>query len=497
MDRTLILEWISLSSLAHLVAAGVATWHVLQQRREASSALFWLMVVWSFPFLGVTGYLFFGIHRVPEKAWKRRNAMEAFGRERTAREEAELSAVYWRAMNSSVATERIPPGATRVNRTLNSLLPDFPLLGGNRLDLLQNGDEAYPAMLEAIHSARHHIHLQSFILANDGVGKKFLDALLEQARAGVEVRVLIDRFGSTPAVVSGFLRHWKNRSPRMRLASWSQADPLKRQFQLHLRNHRKTLIVDGCTAFTGGINLSEENQSVPTRPAIRDLQVRVKGPVVQELQYSFLSDWSFMTGESADRLLCPEHFPTLPSEDGMLARIIPGGPDVLQDVIADSLFACIRVAQRQILATTPYFIPTPDLLRALRIAALEGIDVRIVVPRLNNHWYAGYAGAALYEELLDSGVRLYERNPPFLHTKAMVVDDELSVVGTANLDARSLRLNYETNLLVIDSDFAGRVKQQILEELGQSRELSPEIWRKRSALRRMLENACSLIAPAL
>jgi cardiolipin synthase len=219
--------------------------------------------------------------------------------------------------------------------------------------------------------------------------------------------------------------------------------------------------------------------------------------VVQELQYVFLSDWSFMTGEDPERLLCREHFPPAPPDAGSTARVIPGGPDRAQDIIADSLFACIRGARRQILAITPYLIPTPDLLRALRIAALEGIDVRIVVPRVNNHWYAGYAGAALYEELLTAGIRIYERRPPFIHTKAMVVDDELSVVGSANLDAQSLCLNYETNLLVADIGFAGSVKQRIWEELAQSRELSLDIWCRRSRARQVLENACSLLAPAL
>jgi cardiolipin synthase len=494
MEWAIIAEWVSIGTGAHLLASGTATWHLLRRPRESSVAVLWLLILWLFPAIGVAAYLCFGINRVPAQAWRRRNARETFLESRT---DAERPAVYWKALPPAVAADRIPEIARAVSRSLDSLIPDYPLLGGNQFDLLRCGDEAYPAMLEAIAGARHHVHLQSFILANDSVGREFLSALLERARAGVEVRILYDRFGSTHAVVSGFLRPWRRRDPRMRLGGWSQASLLRRQFQLHLRNHRKTMIVDGTTAFTGGINLGEANRSAPGRPALRDLHFRARGPVVRELQHAFLSDWFFMTGEPPERLLCAGHFPPAPDGAGAAARIIPGGPDRAQDLIADSLFACIRVARRQVLAITPYLIPPRDLLRALRIAALEGIEVRLVVPRVNNHWYAGYAGAALYDELLEAGVRIHERRPPFLHTKALVVDDELTVVGTANLDTRSLSLNYETNLLVADAGFAGRVKQQIWEELGASRELTLETWRKRPAARRVLENACNLLAPVL
>lgn len=494
MEQSFLTGWWTIGTLAHLLTSGAATWHLLLRPRESASALLWLLLLWIFPAIGITAYLCFGIHRVPAQAWRRREARETFLESRT---DAGRPAVYWRSLPAAVPTERIPETARAVCRSLDSLMPDYPLLGGNQFDLLRCGDEAYPAMLEAIEGARHHVHLQSFILANDSVGREFLSALLKRARAGVEVRILYDRFGSTPSVLSGFLRPWRNRDPRMRLAGWSQASLLRRQFQLHLRNHRKTMVVDGRIAFTGGINLGEVNRSAPGRPAIRDLHVRALGPIVRQLQHAFLSDWSFITGEVPERLLCAEHFPPGPGGIGAPARIIPGGPDRAQDLIADSLFACIRVARRQVLAITPYLIPPRDLLRALRIAALEGIEVRLVVPRVNNHWYAGYAGAALYDELLEAGVRIHERRPPFLHTKALVVDDELTMIGTANLDARSLSLNYETNLLVSDPGFAGRVKQQIWEELGASRELTLEAWRKRPAARRILENACNLLAPAL
>lgn len=494
MDRIILAEWVSLGTLVHLLGSGAASWHLLRTPRESTVALLWLLLIWLFPVIGIAAYFSFGVHRAPAQAWRRRAARESFWESRA---DAGRPAVYWNALPPAVPADRIPEAARAVCRSLDSLLPDYPLLDGNRFDLLRCGDEAYPAMLEAIAGARHHVHLQSFILANDRVGREFLSALLDRARAGVEVRILYDRFGSTHAVVSGFLKPWRKRDPRMRLAGWSQASLLRRQFQLHLRNHRKTMIVDGTVAFTGGINLGEANRTAPGRPAIRDLHIRARGPIARQLQHAFLSDWSFMTGEAPERLLCEEHFPVAPGGAGAAARIIPGGPDRPQDLIADSLFACIRVARRQVLAITPYLIPPRDLLRALRIAALEGIEVRLVVPRVNNHWYAGYAGAALYDELLEAGVRIHERRPPFLHTKAMVVDDELTMLGTANLDARSLSLNYETNLLVADSGLAGRVKQQIWEEIGESRELTLETWRKRPAARRVLENACNLLAPIL
>jgi cardiolipin synthase len=321
-------------------------------------------------------------------------------------------------------------------------------------------------------------------------------ALAAKAAEGVQVRLLYDRFGSTRALFGGlFLKARK--LPGFKVAGWTQANLLKRQFQINLRNHRKTLIVDGEIGFFGGINLLDSHVTRPGKPPIRDYHFEAEGPIVQELQYSFLHDWYFITGESPETLLTEEYFPHAEPAGTVTARLISTGPSTVEDVAIESFFNSIILAKTQILAVTPYFVPPADILRALRSAALRGIDVRLVMPKENNHRYAGYASRALYEELLLAGVRIYERRPPFMHAKALVVDGEFALVGTANLDVRSLCLNYETCLAVYGTEFADIMKCIIHEDIDSSDELLLADWQNRPACRRLLENLASLMTPVL
>jgi len=488
---------VSLVSAAHLAASTAASLHAIRIKREASSALLWLVVIWSFPFAGIALYLVLGVDRIAAKTALRVNAHRAFRDRHRAREPDSLPMDYWRGIRDAGVAEPATDQGRALHRAIDPLLPDFPLVGGNRVEVLVTGDEAYRPMLDAIRGARRHINLQTFILANDAVGREFLDALVERALAGVEVRVLFDRFGSTPAVLAGFLRRYRRAAPAFRLAGWTQAMPLRRQFQLNLRNHRKILVVDGATAFTGGINLAGINVTRPGAPAHRDYHFRVDGPAVQELQFSFLSDWHFMTEEPVEDLLARDFFPEIRAAGDERVRVVNGAPSLDAETLPDVIFAMLVAARRQILAVTPYFVPTADLVRAFRAAAMRGVEVKLLVPRDNNHVYAGWAGRSFYEPLLDAGVRIAEREPPFMHAKALIVDDEVALVGSANLDSRSLRLNYETNLLVHDAGFAGRLKRAVLDDFARAAEINPADWRRRSTLHRFAENASALLSPVL
>jgi cardiolipin synthase A/B len=491
-----IWQVISLSTLIHISCFGWVLQHIMRNRRDPVSAMLWILVTWSVPLFGFASYLAFGINRVAAKSWQKESANRRLESERSAREAEALPLNYWRSIREAVAHEPAHPVAQKIDHAIAGQLTDSPLLAGNRIELLVTGDEAFPAMLEAIASARHHIHVQSFIIGHDGVGNRLMEALKTAATRGVSVRVLYDRFGSTRAVMGGFF-HRHRGIPNLQLAGWTMANLLKRQFQINLRNHRKVLIVDGHLAFTGGINLHEENLTRGDRQPIRDYHVKLLGPVVSELQYTFLRDWYYITDESPDRLLCAEHFPPLQPEGEAPVRVVNGGPATELDEIYDALFACLVSAQRQIIVVTPYFVPTSDIVRALRHAALRGVEVRLVVPRDNNHIYAGWAGRAYYEELLEAGVRIFERKPPFMHAKGLIVDDAVAVIGTANLDVRSLKLNYETNLMVYDAPFIDRLKAVMLEEVALSHEIDLALWRRRPLAHRMRENACSILTPIL
>ena len=481
----------------HLSAFSLVTIHCLKHRREATSALLWIFVAWSFPIVGPLLFLGFGVNRVPSKGWRKQRSDQELLTERIVREDAAMPLAYWRAVHRARAAEPADTFARELNCSMNAILPDYPLLEGNKIEPLVTGEEAFPRMLAAVEAATHHIHVQTFIISNDRIGRMFLDALAQKARSGVTVRFLFDRFGSTRAWVSGLIDNYL-KLPNFKVVGWTQANPIKRQFQLNLRNHRKLLIVDGNLAFIGGINLAENNVWRDALPPDRDYHFAVTGPIVQELQYTFFRDWYFMTDESPDVLLTEAHFPQVSPTGTSLIRVVNGGPTAAEvEVMTDVFFAAITAARRQLLAVTPYLVPTPDLLRAFRSAALRGVDVRLLVPLKNNHPYAGMAGRAYYDDLLSASVRIFERPPPFLHAKALIVDDTLTIVGTANLDVRSLRLNYETNLAVFDPAFANRMKQIVLEEMAAARELDLVIWRARPTIKKLAENFCSLLTPVL
>lgn len=491
------ISWWGVGTTLHALTVILVFIDRLRLRREPSSALLWVMVVWTFPVLGALLYLGFGVDRIDNQGFIKERMDRQLLAERQSREEETLPLAYWKAVHDSVDAEPESPVAREIHRSMNAILPDHPLLGGNQIEILVNGDEAFPRMAEAIRNARHHIHLQTFIFGNDAVGRQFLELLAAKAREGVQVRLLYDRFGSTPAILSALFRRYRN-VPNMQINGWTQANPLRRQLQINLRNHRKITVIDGKTAFCGGMNLQEKHTTTPKHASIRDYAFLMKGPVVQELQYSFMRDWYFMTRENPEKLLNEEFFPKISARGDAKIRLLNSGPPAAErTIIADSLFSALVSARRQILLVTPYFVPGRDIVNAMRAAAMRGIDVRLVLPRDNNHVYAGWAARALYEDLLNAGVRVFERRPPFMHAKAALVDDTLAIIGTANLDVRSLYLNYETSLAVFDPDFANRLKQVVLEDIAASEEVNLQVWRQRPHSRQTLENLAFFMTPVL
>lgn len=489
--------WVSIDIVLHLALFLMVVYSCLKTRREANSALLWIFVAWSFPLIGPILYLLFGINRVTRKAWHKQRADNEFLTERQAREDASLPLVYWRAVHESLAAEPAEPAAQALEKTLSPILSDYPLMDGNAIEPLVDGDAAYPRMLEAIRHAKHHVHLQTFIVWNDAIGREFLDLLAEKARQGVTVRFMFDTFGSMGAVLSPLFLRYRH-VPNMQIVGWTQANRFKRLIQFNLRNHRKIMIVDGESAFTGGINLRQENLSRPDDPAIRDYHVAVRGPIVQELQYSFLRDWYFMTDDDPESLLQQAHFPHLPAVGKAMIRVANSGPTPDEmEVLARVFFECLVAARRQLFVVTPYFVPTRDIFQALCSAARRGVDVRLIVPHKNNHLYAGMAGQSLYEDVLKAGVRIFERRAPFMHAKALIVDDTMAMIGSANLDVRSLRLNYESNLIVYDPGYINALKRIVLNDQAASDELNLASWMARPAHHRLFENFCYLLMPMI
>ena len=488
--------WVVLSTALYLLSFIGVTLHALQRRRNASATILWIFVAWSFPIIGPLLYLAFGIDRVSSKGMKTRLSNQLMIEQRNERHKSSSSFIAWHLEFRTILENITDPLNAKLNRAIDNLNPEHPLLNGNEITPLISGDAAYPLMLQAIRSAKHHIHLQSFIIYSDATGRQFMEALKAKAEEGVKVRLLFDRFGSTHAYLGGMFRKYRN-IPNFEICGWTQANPLKAQFQINLRNHRKNLVVDGHIAFFGGVNIAGENVTSNGQEAIRDYHFKVEGSLVHELQLSFLSDWYFMTREPIDSLLDAELFPRMLSIGNAHARLIDSGPSSPPGMAGEAIFNAIIMAQEQILLVTPYFVPTSDILKALRSAATRGVDVRVVVPQHNNHRYAGMASKALFEELLSAGVRIFLRKPPFIHAKAMLIDDRTALVGTANIDVRSLELNYETTVLVQDEITLNKLKAMILEDIDHSIELNLNEWLKRPARQKLAENLCALMTPVL
>ncbi len=488
--------WLSAGAALHVLLFLAVSMHALRHRRRADSTLLWLFVTWSLPVGGALLYAMFGVDRVPKERWQRslQRRVRMDGARDAATDEV-LPEAYWRSMGRAAATPE-DEWARELDRPLAAMLENFPLLGGNLITPLLTGDEAFPKMLEAIREARHHIHLQSFIIGNDAVGREFMDAVAERAAAGVRVRVLYDRFGSSHALWGGLFRKYR-KVPNLSIAGWTQSNLFRKQLHFNLRNHRKALVVDGRIGFMGGVNLNEYSRSQDRLAAIQDYHFRLLGPIVQELQYSFLRDWHVMTEEDPEQLLSAQHFRRLPPEGGALARVVNSGPSSDLRVAVDVFFNAVNAARKQVFVITPYFLPSEDLLRALRMAALRGVRVYVVVPEKSNHWYTTWAGRAIYEDLLESGVRIFERPPPFIHAKAMTVDDRMAVVGSSNWDYRSLYSNYETSLAVYDTRLVMHLKLLMSEDLHESREVELAAFKNRPVHHRYLENACGLLSPLL
>lgn len=479
--------------VGHLLLGAVLTLDVLLTKQRPVSAVLWLAVVWAFPYGGALAYLSVGVDRVRRGA-AARDASKALVAQRAA----------WHPVFERLAVDYVDPDgeeahrypAQHIFRSSDPAVRPNRVFKGNRAELLVEGDEFYPALFDSIEHAESSVHLQTFIFGRDDTGRAVLERLAARVGAGVECRVLYDRFGSTHAYLSRFFE--SARSAGVKVCSITQANPLKGRFQINLRNHRKIAVIDGRIGYVGGINIQDKNVSPHTGGVpIRDYHVKLEGPAVSDLQFQFVEDWHFASREPPERFLEPRYFPDLQPAGDALVQIVPGGPELKGHGLADVFFGAIVAAERSITIVTPYFVPDEPIVQAVRYAALRGVTVRLVLPKRSNHWYTDFAARALFTPLLRAGARIYERRPPFMHAKALLVDDVYALLGSANLDYRSLHLNFETNVEVADHVFLDSINKQVEAEIAESDELTLDQHRSRSLPRRLAENFCYLFQPML
>jgi cardiolipin synthase A/B len=375
---------------------------------------------------------------------------------------------------------------------------DSPLLTGNRVRLLQDGPDTYRAMFAAIAAARDHINMETYILEDDEVGKRFMDALVEKQQQGVQVNLIYDSVGTlgTPAAFFERLR-----DSGIRTLEYNPVNPATARagWDVNGRDHRKLLIVDGQTAFLGGINISsvysagssrrQPKTSPDGKQPWRDTDLQIEGPVVAELQKLFLATWQEQQGEP----LAPRNFyPPLQPQGHDVVRAMGSSPDDAYSLIYVTLLSAIACAETEIWLTNAYFVPDPQVLAALKAAVARGVDVRLVLPGKTDSALVFHAGRSYYDELLQDGVVIYERRDALLHSKTAVIDGVWSTVGSTNLDWRSFLHNQELNAVVLGTEFGDLMRAAFASDIAKSEQITLEQWQRRSIVLRIKERSARL-----
>lgn len=454
-----------LLALLHMVALAVAC-HALLRKRDPRSALGWAAVCVLAPLIGPLLYILFGIARTDSRAVRLMK--------KAARSLVRMDPHVWLGSRPRGCVEhnRLP---VRVQRLAvpGKNLTGRAVAGGNLVRSLHNGEAAYPRMLEAINAATRRVYLSTFIFGRDAVGERFVNALCEAARRGCDVRLLVDGVGSWPLSLPTFFD--APLIPRLREAGVQVARFLPPtlfppQLSINLRTHRKLLVCDGQVGFTGGMNIAANHLAQTSRPdRVQDLHFRFEGPVVAELQAAFLLDWSFVTNTPG---LSPLDAPP-PVPGSTFCRMLMDGPGSIHDTIHDLFCAMIAQAERSVRIVSPYFLPTHELAGALSAAVLRGVRVEVILPGLNNHRLVDWAMRHQLPDLVQKGVDIRFQPPPFAHTKLMLVDGVYTLLGSANLDPRSLRLNFELVMEVFDPALTGELTAFFHHLRNRSAPLSP------------------------
>ncbi len=413
-----------------VLLAAVVTVHVLLSKREVASAVGWIGFAWFAPVVGSVSYFVFGVNRVQRRAQRLRAPVLRLG-----------GHAAWPSPDDDDHLDPLDRGVGRI--TGRAILP------GNVVQLYQDGDEAYPAMLAAIAAAGRSVGLSSYIFRNDEWGGRFIDALTEAHARGVAVRVLIDGVGGGWLLSRAYYRLRRQHVPAARFLH--SLLPWRMPF-LNLRSHKKILVVDGSVGFTGGMNIGAENvlASRPSAP-VQDTHFQVTGPVVAQLTEAFAQDWAFATEED---LRGDTWFPDIAGRGGAPARVIDSGPDEDVEKIEFTVLQAVSCARETIAIMTPYFLPDERLITALSLASMRGVAVDVVVPERSDRVVVDWAVHANIGPLLSDGVRIWRSPAPFRHSKLMVVDGEWCLIGSCNWDIRSFRLNFELCLEIYGRELA-------------------------------------------
>ncbi|WP_299224506.1 cardiolipin synthase [uncultured Psychroserpens sp.] len=457
---------------------------VLLKNIDPTKTVSYIIILALFPFFGLIIYYLFGQQYRKTKIFNRKhiinsNIIQSAGK-----------SIKMEGRDLRVINEKLDDKIKLVK--LLKASERSPLTIRNEVDILINGEVKFDRLLEDLQNAKQHIHLEYYILKDDGIGTELLDILCAKAKAGVEVKISYDDVGSD---LSSVMKHQLDESgvlhfPFMPVIFSSFTG------KSNYRNHRKIVVIDGKIGYIGGINISDNYiNSKTTKPYWRDTHLRIYGEAVKVLQFHFLTTWDFVTKDEIK--IKESYFPKIQCEKDVALQIAASGPDTDWANIMEAILTAINNAENYIYITTPYFIPNAQIITALQIASKIGVDVRLLIPKDSDSWVAENATNSFIESLLEAEVKVYRYHKGFIHAKTMVVDNEFCTVGTCNFDNRSFNINFEINALIYDSEKSEALKAQFIQDIESSEIIDIERWKNRPKIKKLKESFSRLWAPML
>lgn len=483
------IRWLLLLEIFYALIIIATCLRIIYDTRSTSKTLAYLMLTVFLPVIGIVIYFCIGTNYRKRKLYSKKITKD---------ERLQVSMRKQIYLESERTWSTVPEEVLKYQKLAKLLLNDGVsyLTGNNKVEILLNGEHKFPEVLKSLRAAKHHIHIEYYIYEDDEIGNEIKQVLIEKAKEGVEVRLIYDDFGS---------RSIRNKVVPELQEAGVQAFPFYKVLfialanRLNYRNHRKIIVIDGCIGFTGGINVSDRYINSSGRPDQvywRDTHVKITGAGVHYLQYLFICDWNFCAEEELEpqtEFFCEPEY----GQGHAVVQIAASGPDSDNPTILFSLIQAIGMAEKEILITTPYFIPGESLLDAMVVAALSGVKVVLLVPGQSDSSLVAAAGRSYYAELMRAGVEIYEYQKGFIHAKTMVTDQVLSVIGTANMDNRSFELNFEVNSVIYDSDTAGEMTRIFNHDLQDAVRINRGDWEKRPLYKQLPEKLSRLFSPLL
>ena len=486
------MNWIVLLDVVYVFILILVCVQIIYDTTSTNKTFAYLLLVVFIPVLGMLFYFSFGINYRKRRVYTKKLIEDDALRMKLIRDIILKSEINLKN-NSHIGYAK-----SLVHLLLRDTLS--PLTTGNYVKVLLNGEEKFHELKKTLNEARHHIHLEYYIYENDIIGNEIKDILIRKAGQGVKVRFIYDAFGSR-AMGKKILRSLRNAGVEVYPFNRIRFVPLANR--LNYRNHRKIVVVDGHCGFLGGINISDRysnnfayNKSKKKKVYWRDTHLSIEGPGVQYLQYVFFCDWNFCSRQK----LQPEEIyfdVSKHAEGNESVQIAASGPDSPMSTIMLSLLKAISLAKKEILITTPYFIPGESILNALKVAALGGVSVKILAPGVSDSRLVNAAAWSYFDDLLRAGVEIYLYWKGFIHVKTMVVDNQISIVGTANMDYRSFDLNFEVNAVVYGEKLAEELRAIFFRDLSDARQIDPDAWRQRPKFKQLPEKIARLLSPLL